>query len=203
MSVLDHPTPHAGSLDPADTESVRALWQANRRWVAAIILAHKPREAEVEDLLQEVAMRFVRNIHEIRDPAAVRPWLRSVAMNLARTAGRRTRLERAAFAASAPDPDLTPDGSVSEERREARERGARALELARTLPPEYREPLILRAVRGMSYRQIADILGVPITTIETRLCRARRMLRDEMEREDQAPVAGRIGESNSKQEGGS
>jgi RNA polymerase sigma-70 factor (ECF subfamily) len=49
------------------------------------------------------------------------------------------------------------------------------------LPEHYREPLLLRAVRGMSYRQIADTLGVPITTVETRLARARRMLRDELE----------------------
>jgi RNA polymerase sigma-70 factor (ECF subfamily) len=56
-----------------------------------------------------------------------------------------------------------------------------ALELSRNLPDEYREPLLLRAVRGLSYRQIADILSVPITTVETRLVRARRMLREQIE----------------------
>ena len=54
----------------------------------------------------------------------------------------------------------------------------RMLELVQTLEPEYREPLILRAVRGLSYKHIAEVLGVPVTTIETRLVRARRMLRD-------------------------
>src|SRR5688572_6190035 len=43
-----------------DQEAVRALWQENRRWVAAVILAHKPREADLEDLLQDVAMSFVK-----------------------------------------------------------------------------------------------------------------------------------------------
>ena len=43
-----------------------------------------------------------------------------------------------------------------------------------------REPLLLRCVRGLSYQQISTILELPVTTIETRLARARRMLREEM-----------------------
>ena len=44
-----------------------------------------------------------------------------------------------------------------------------------TLPSDYREPLILRCVRGMTYQQISEILDLPVTTIETRLARARRI----------------------------
>jgi len=50
----------------------------------------------------------------------------------------------------------------------------------RTLPPEYREPLVLRCVRSLTYQQISEILNLPVTTIETRLARARRMLREEV-----------------------
>jgi len=49
-----------------------------------------------------------------------------------------------------------------------------------TLPPEYREPLLLRCVRALTYQQISEILDLPVTTIETRLARARRMLRAEI-----------------------
>jgi RNA polymerase sigma-70 factor (ECF subfamily) len=49
------------------------------------------------------------------------------------------------------------------------------------LPPEYREPLLLRCLRGMSYRQIGEVLDLPVTTIETRLARARRMIRSELD----------------------
>lgn len=45
------------------------------------------------------------------------------------------------------------------------------------IPPLYAEPLILQSMRGLSQRQIAELLDVPETTIETRLARARRMLR--------------------------
>ncbi len=54
------------------------------------------------------------------------------------------------------------------------------MELTSELTDGYREPLILRCVRGMSYRQIAQAMDLPETTIETRISRGRRMLRDKL-----------------------
>jgi len=164
-------------------DAVQALWQTHRRWIAAILLAHKPREADVDDLLQEVAVSVVQSIHTLKDPALVRPWLRSIAVNTARTSGRRASARRR----NLPTGESDPDRAVGEDGRENETlwRGRRALELARALPAEYREPLYLRAVRGMSYRQIADTLSLPVTAIETRLARARRMLREDIERDEQ------------------
>ena len=51
-------------------ESLRKLWEANRRWVAAVILAHKPRWADLDDLLQDVATTVVRKINQVREEAA-------------------------------------------------------------------------------------------------------------------------------------
>lgn len=166
-----------------DADAVQSLWHAHRRWVAAILLAHKPRDAELDDLLQEVAMLLVKNIQTLQDPAAVKPWLRTIAINLARSSGRRRRVVNKVFPILAADAQRTAELNEADE-GPGDDRGRRALELASQLPAEYREPLILRAVRGMSYRQIADAMGVPMTTIETRLARARRMLKDQLERLD-------------------
>jgi len=183
----DQPADIVGRVGPDfegvyDADAVRAIWHAHRRWVAAILLAHMPRGVELEDLLQEVAMKLVRHVGSLQDPAAIRPWLRTIAINAARTSGRRQKVRKRFFPrlvaenepVEAPTPEAPTQVKVMEE-------GKRAMEMARNLPEEYREPLLLRAVRGMSYRQIADTLGVPITTIETRLVRARRMLREQME----------------------
>jgi RNA polymerase sigma-70 factor (ECF subfamily) len=174
---------HARSARGHGQDAVQALWQTHRRWIAAILLAHKPREADLDDLLQEVAMSVVQSIHTLKDPALVRPWLRSIAMNAARTSGRRASARRRNLPVTHDEPDRTVGDDGAE--NESLARGRRALELARALPAEYREPLYLRAVRGMSYRQIADTLSLPVTTIETRLARARRMLREDIERDEQ------------------
>ncbi len=163
-----------------DGEAVRSLWQRHRRWVAAILLAHKPREADLEDLLQDVAMSFVRTIGRLRDDAMLKPWLRTVAINAARASGRevtrRRRFPRLSpVQVERPGATVDPDpGAASGERDE----GSRLLALAAKMPEGYREPLLLRCVRGMSYRQISELTGLPESTIETRIARGRRMLRD-------------------------
>lgn len=172
----DHRTPDGGD------HGWQQVWEENRRWVAAIILAHKPSWSDLDDLLQDVATTLVARGHEVRDRDALRPWLRTVAINAARLAGRRGKirltrsLDELGPDGSAPEPESlgTPEASDPA----AQEDMSRVLELLGRLPDGYREPLILKAVEGLSYRQIGQILDLPETTVETRIARGRRMLRE-------------------------
>ncbi|MBN8597736.1 MAG: RNA polymerase sigma factor [Planctomycetes bacterium] len=172
-------------LSADDHEELKRLWEENRRWVAALLLTHKPRWADLEDLLQEVATTLVGKGHEIRDAALLKPWLRTVATNVARLAARRGKL-RLHGSLDAPDTDGGPENE-SEPMPSAtptrREEAARLLDLARKLPDGYREPLLLKSVHGLSYRQIGNILGIPETTVETRIARGRKQLREMAEQE--------------------
>ena len=115
----------------------------------------------------------------------LRPWLRTVAINAARAAGRNTRRQRAKLGWQVSNDDHADDvglpapqgdepaGTVAQH-----EESGRLTQLAQRLPEGYREPLILKCVRGMSYRQIGALMGLPETTIETRIARGRRMLRE-------------------------
>jgi len=171
---------------------LQALWREHRRWVAAVLLAHMPREAELDDLLQEVAVSVVQRIGELKDPGRFRWWLRTVAVNAARSAGRKASVRRRTMRPLGAGDGGHIDGAAEREarRREAGAEANRALEMAMRLHPEYREPLLLRSVHGMTQRQIAEAMGVPETTVETRLARARRMLREEMEFESDLVTAG-------------
>jgi RNA polymerase sigma-70 factor (ECF subfamily) len=167
-----------------EQERLRRLWEDNRRWLAAILLAHKPRWADVEDLLQEVAAAFIAKSGEIRDPGALRPWLRQVAINAARLAGRKGKL-RLTTSLDTPAGDHTTAGLTPEAPAAStpavlgrEEEMRRITDLIAQLPDGYREPLLLKAVQGLSYRQIGHILGLPDTTVETRIARGRRMLRE-------------------------
>ena len=165
-----------------DLDAVRAVWQAHRRWVAAIILAHKPREVDLEDLLQDVATTMVRTISKLRDEGALKPWLRTTAINAARaagrSAGRRRRRFRLVGGALGGEGPVHASAAGVDEASASMESARRLLDMAMTLPEGYREPLLLRCVRGMSYRQISEVLGLPETTVETRITRGRRMLRE-------------------------
>lgn len=168
-----------------DPEAMRRVWEANRRWVAGVLLAFKAREADLEDLLQDVAMSFVRKVGEVRDPAALRPWLRAIAVNAARLDARRARSRPDRRPGTLRLAGAEPVGEVGEgvERRlddAHREEAERVLGIAMELPEAYREPVLLRCVRGMSYREISEVTGLSETTIETRIARGRRMLRERM-----------------------
>lgn len=174
-----------------DRDALSDLWRANRRWVAAITLAHRPRTIDVEDIMQEVAIKFISKLDTLRDIEAFRPWLRRIVINICRGAarGQRPTLQLSTGATPNESDDESYQHGVavpeahdgaSAEQIETSDAAKRLLEQAMTLPPEYREPLLLRCVRGMSYQQIGIVLELPVTTIETRLARARRMLREEV-----------------------
>lgn len=173
-----------------DPDAIRLLWQQHRRWVAAILLAHKPRRAELDDLLQEVAMTMVSRIKTLRSDKALKPWLRTIALNAARAQGRkasrRHRLDPPLHAnpATTTDPASDP-AQILTEHEDAR----RVYDQVRQLPESYREPLLLRCLQGMSYRQIGVVLDLPETTIETRIARGRRMLRDLLAQQDASSSA--------------
>lgn len=165
-----------------ERDALRRVWEDNRRWLAAVVLAHKPAWAEVDDILQDVAATMVAKIGHVREPEGLRPWLRMVAANAARAASRDLSHRRRALAfptGEAVEPGPTsPDAGEGAGRRETEAEGRRLLELAAKLPEGYREPLILRCVKDMSYREIGAVLGLPETTVETRIARGRRMLRE-------------------------
>lgn len=168
-----------------ERDALRELWHEHRRWVAAILLAHKPRWMDLEDLLQDVAVTFVRKVGELRDASAIKPWLRTVAINAARAAaregnrrepGRATSLQLTTADGSAVHQPVARIGVAVD--ADGREEAGRLMDLAMQLPEGYREPLLLKCLQDLSYRQIGEIIGLPETTVETRIARGRRMLRE-------------------------
>lgn len=160
-----------------DHHALTGLWNRHRRWVAAILLAHKPAHAELDDLLQEVAMSVIRNIHTVRDTERIRPWLRTVAINTARLAAR--------SANARPKLRLVGDGLEHSAQADGNNADSDSLEEAHAvlqhvldLPELYRETLLLRAVHGMSYERVAETLGLTVEAVESRIVRARRMIRE-------------------------
>jgi RNA polymerase sigma-70 factor, ECF subfamily len=164
-----------------DEEALRRVWHEHRRWVAAVLLAHMPRTAELDDLLQEVAVAVVAKISGLRDAAAFKPWLRAVAMSIAKTTARRSNVRKAGWlkvVSFTGSDDERASGRSGDASGAALQEGRRLMELASDIPDGYREPLLLKCIQGMSYRQIGEVMNLPETTIETRIARGRRMLRE-------------------------
>ena len=128
-----------------------------------------------EDLAQEAFLHAYRALSRYRAQGKFPAWLRMIVTRLCLNYRRDTRREVAWDDLSGHPAELTdgPDSRVVEWER----RGAvqRAID---SLPEDYRDVIVLRFMEDLTYDEIARHLGVPVSTVETRLHRAKKQLRE-------------------------
>ena len=132
-------------------------------------------DQDAEDVVQEAALRAFRFFDSFRGENS-RAWFLSIVRNTAFTALKRNRMdeETVVFDEELHGGQIPPLGAgLALDRAQDRQAVRAAIE---QLPPEFREAITLRELEGMSYKEIADVAGVPIGTIMSRLARARRQL---------------------------
>jgi RNA polymerase sigma-70 factor (ECF subfamily) len=149
---------------------------------------------DAEDLAQEVFVRVWRGLGRFRGDSSFRTWLHRVALNVIKSHFGRTARLRRLFQAphgGSPDPaDAAADPSDLERdmlRRDAIDRALGAL------PDDLRIAVTLRDVQGLEYREIAELTGVPVGTVESRIFRARQRLKPALASLRQAAPALRPG----------
>jgi RNA polymerase sigma-70 factor (ECF subfamily) len=145
-------------------------------------------QADAEDLLQDSALRAFTGFDQLRDPAAARGWLFTILtrthLNRVRSAGRRveaaiTDLDDQAFEAALAQWLPLPSPAEEVERWQLGELLVSALD---HLPAELRGAVWLVDVEGFTQREAAAMQNVPEGTMASRLFRARRQLREILEK---------------------
>jgi RNA polymerase sigma-70 factor (ECF subfamily) len=133
------------------------------------------REQDAEDIVQEAYLRAYRFFSGFHGGDA-RAWLLQIVRNTSYTWLQRNRPQEstAEFDEEVHSGSQTPANPETLAIESAnRERLNRALD---ELPPNFREVLVLRELEGCSYKEIAEITGIPIGTVMSSLARARRRL---------------------------
>lgn len=156
-----------------DRGAFGALYQRYARMVHAILLGRVP-AGEVEDLVQDVFVRAMRQVHTLRDVNCFGGWLATVARNRANDYHRRS-VELVEFAEDTPS-----QTSLKRRSSEAEDDGAAILGAMRTLPEAYRETLIMRLVEGMTGPEIAERTGLTAGSVRVNLHRGMQMLRQKL-----------------------
>jgi len=128
-----------------------------------------------EDAAQEAFIRAWQHLPSYRPRSPFRNWVYRIATNAARDTLRRERETVDIDELSLATPDAGPETMV-----EGEERGERVRMAVLALPPASRSVLTLREYEGLSYREIADTLGIPIGTVMSRLNYARNRLRESL-----------------------
>lgn len=158
-----------------------ALPHLNAVYRFALSLANDASYAE--DLAQETLLNAFRSWHRYRPGTNIRAWLFTILRNLAISNHRRTRNHFHPCDFSELEGTLTmldsEDGDV-ERRTLDRVAAERVLSAMQMLSADFREALVLRDVEGLSYNEVADVTGVSVGTVKSRLFRARRTLQERL-----------------------
>jgi RNA polymerase sigma factor (sigma-70 family) len=163
-----------------DKEALATLLRRNWAWVRGLVYSVLADRQGLDDVLQDICLRVVTKIHTLREPARFRAWLAIVARREALNHGRRRAYERARLDVGSMPMPAFADTRDPFSRVQDRELCGHVLEAVSRLPQKYREVFVLAHTGEMTYAQIAEILDVPITTMQIRLVRARRMVRNEV-----------------------
>jgi RNA polymerase sigma-70 factor (ECF subfamily) len=159
-----------------DRAAFGRLYDRYARMVHGILLARVP-PREVDDLVQEVFLLALRQLHALRDVSRFGPWLGTITRNRANDY----------FRKAIPVEKVTEP--VSENQVESRttnhaaeHEAAVILAVVRALPEPYREPLILRLVEGMTGPEIAARTGLTHGSVRVNLCRGMQLLRERLDK---------------------
>ena len=130
--------------------------------------------AEAEDVVQDACIRAMRYFSSFRDDDA-RAWLFTIVRNT--WYSRVSRQANVAATGLNDEQDQRPDNALDpEERLLQLHTVALVREAVEQLPVDFREAIVLREIEGLSYKEIAAVVGVPIGTVMSRLARARERL---------------------------
>jgi RNA polymerase sigma-70 factor (ECF subfamily) len=151
-----------------DQSAFGLLYRRYSRMVHGVLLSRVPR-ADVEDLVQDVFVTALQQLHGLREAGAFGGWLATIARN------RATDFLRRAPRTTELPPDLA---AANSDRTEA----LMVLAVIRTLPDAYRETLTLRFVEGMTGPEIAACTGLTEGSVRVNLHRGMKQLKERLER---------------------
>lgn len=187
---------HAADLELAerhrygDPEAFSQVYRDYETTVYNLALRMSGDPFDAADLTQEVFLRVYRHLGKFRGKSSLKTWIFRVALNHCRS-----RLKRRRQPEQWPlEADGETEREIADERRgpvertlawDAKRRVERALA---QVPMPFREAVVLCDVEGMAYDEIAEVLGVRIGTVRSRIARGRRKLKEvlqEQERDEQ------------------
>jgi len=185
--------------EPSDLQLITWALEGDSRAFDGLVLRYQDRlvhslehglcgREEALDAAQSAFLQAWTRLNTFRGESGFYAWLYRIARNAAITRRRRNPpagsldqlQENSGFEPVDHQPHAAPDAPL--QRSEEIQRVRRALQ---QLPDEFRQPLVLREIDGMTYEEIGSILEIPLGTVRSRIFRARQELFEKLDRDEQ------------------
>lgn len=177
MVLPDDDRDLVGKAQAGDLDAFGALVNRHQHRLVnfvRLMMSSAPDRDAAEDVAQEAFLRAYRSLGQFRGQSTFKTWLYQIATNVARTQSGRRRDRKETQEPEGPHERERPSTEDVESRVIAHDQLQRAM---KELPDDWREALVLRDIEGLDYREIADVLGIPMGTVESRIFRARKRLK--------------------------
>ncbi|MBX7220218.1 MAG: RNA polymerase sigma factor [Blastocatellia bacterium] len=143
--------------------------------------------ARAEDITQEVFVAVVQHADEWREEASVKTYLYRIAFNRAVSELRRSEhkvmvAEKDTDPEDGPPPREAVSSDSPAENYELRERARLVREALQKIDPEFRDAILLKEYEDLKYEEIADILGIAVGTVKSRIFRGKLELKKRLEK---------------------
>ncbi|HEY9851268.1 MAG TPA: sigma-70 family RNA polymerase sigma factor [Leptolyngbyaceae cyanobacterium] len=172
-----------------DREAFAELLRRYQSHVEKILFHLAPDWQDRADLAQEVWIRVYRNIKRLNEPVKFRGWLSRIATNLFYDELRKRKRVTQPISLDAPrmvedgemDWEIAADSPGPVDDLSTREFYEQLHVAIADLPEVFRTTIVLREIEGMAYEEIADITGVSLGTVKSRIARARQRLQSQLQ----------------------
>ncbi len=156
--------------------SIEACIPALRRYASVLVRDRQ----DVDDLVHDCLVRALDQLHTRREEGDLRAWMFAIMHNLFISRARRLKMS----GHSEPFDTIADDGPGVQAGQDSHMERRDVMRALKSLPEDQRTVLVLVAVEGLPYAEVARVIGVPVGTIMSRLSRARERLRRSMQGED-------------------
>lgn len=165
------------------------LLQRYQSHVDRILYHLAPDWQDRADLAQEVWVRVFRNIRNLQEPEKFRGWLNRIVTNLFYDELRKRKRHSTPLSLDAPlniddrevDWELPSDAPGPEDAISTQEFYSQLNTAIADLPEAFRVTIVLREIEGMAYEEIAELMGVSLGTVKSRIARARQRLQSQLQ----------------------
>ncbi len=160
-----------------DRNAFRMLVVRHQQGIARTVASMLGPVVEVDDVVQEVFIRFYQTLARFRGDAACRTYLKRIAINLSLDTLRRRKRLASRFVSRDNESMYVPEARDESADPEGFDRRRLLEQALASLRPHHRAVVVLRLIDGYSTKEAAEILGVPSGTVLSRLSRAVQHLR--------------------------
>jgi RNA polymerase sigma-70 factor (ECF subfamily) len=158
-------------------------------YVERLLYHLAPDWSDRADLTQEVWIRVYRNLHKLQEAGRFKSWLGRITTNLFYDELRKRKRYQTPLSLDAPrvlddgelEWEVPSDAPNPVETLMTQEFYAELEQAIAELPEVFRTTIVLREIQGLSYEEIADITGVSLGTVKSRIARARHRLQQDLD----------------------